>query len=198
MAKRNRHRARTWFAWVVAAALVSSGAAIWWLAASPHACEPLAQVGRGVAAPTVAAATSPRAPSRPTTDRQRILAKAYSLLGVPYTYGAKGPGAYDCSGFTKAAYLAGGVKLPDGSFNQAAHERPLADTRLLAPGDLIFYRWAGKSSVSHVTMYAGDGWVIGTGTPGQPPKVTLYPLAADLRRAGDVLTYRHVRLPDER
>jgi cell wall-associated NlpC family hydrolase len=66
------------------------------------------------------------------------------------------------------------------------------------PGDLIFYRWAGNSNVSHVTMYAGDGWVIGTGTPGQPPKVALYPLASDLRYARAVLTYRHVRLPDER
>jgi len=47
-------------------------------------------------------------------------------------------------------------------------------------------------------MYAGNGWVIGTGTPGQPPKVVLYPLASDLRNTGDVLTYRHVRLPDER
>jgi len=182
----------------VAAALLSAGAAVWRLAALPRAQAPLARIGLDPAAAHAVTASAPRPPSHPTTDRQRILKEAYSLLGVKYRYGAKGPDAYDCSGFTKAAYAAGGVTLPDGSFNQAAHEKPLVNSIRLVPGDLIFYRWAGKTGVSHVTMYAGNGWVIGTGTPGQPPKVVLYPLASDLRNTGDVLTYRHVRLPDER
>ena len=182
----------------VAAVLLSAGAAVWRLAALPRAQAPLARIGLDPAAAHAVTASAPRPPSHPTTDRQRILKEAYSLLGVKYRYGAKGPDAYDCSGFTKAAYAAGGVTLPDGSFNQAAHEKPLVNSIRLVPGDLIFYRWAGKTGVSHVTMYAGNGWVIGTGTPGQPPKVVLYPLALDLRNTGDVLTYRHVRLPDER
>lgn len=119
------------------------------------------------------------------------------MLGIPYQWEAKGPNAYDCSGFTKAAYAAGGVALPDGSFNQADHENPLDDPARLTPGDLLFYRWVGKNNISHVTLYAGDGWVIGTGSPGQPPMVVLYPLSDDLHDNGDVITYRHVRLPDE-
>jgi cell wall-associated NlpC family hydrolase len=148
---------------------------------------------------TVRATTAPPAPPKVPKDyRQRLLATAYRLLGTPYKYGAKGPDAYDCSGFTKAAYAGAGVKLPDGSFNQASGEKALTNPARLVPGDLIFYRWGGNAGVSHVTLYAGEGWVIGTGTPGQPPKVALYPLSADTTRHGDVLTYRHVRLPDER
>lgn len=125
------------------------------------------------------------------------MAAAYALKGLPYQWGAKGPRAYDCSGFTKAAYAKVRVALPDGSFNQAQGERPLAAVNQLVPGDLLLYRWKGSDSVTHVTMYAGEGWVIGTGTPGQPRAVTLYPLASDLVRDGRTITYRHLRLPDE-
>ena len=116
---------------------------------------------------------------------------------MPYAYGAKGPDELDCSGFTKSAYRAIGVSLPNGSFNQAKGEQPLASVARLVPGDLLFYRWANHKSVSHVTMYAGDGWVIGTGTPGQPPKVVVYPITYDLRDDGRIITYRHITLPDE-
>ena len=123
---------------------------------------------------------------------------AYSLLGVPYRYGAKGPGHLDCSGFTKAAYAKIGITLPNGSFNQAKGEKPLSSAAQMKPGDLILYRWTGGKSVKHVTMYAGDGWVIGTGSPGQLMKVMTYPLSDDLVDGGRVLTYRHIVLPDER
>jgi cell wall-associated NlpC family hydrolase len=123
---------------------------------------------------------------------------AFGLVGKPYAWGAKGPGAYDCSGFTKAAYAAAGVRLPDGSFNQAAGEEPLRHEDQLTAGDLLLYRWPDSVSVAHVTIYAGDGWVIGTGSPGKPPKVVVYPLADDLRADGRIITFRHVRLADER
>lgn len=140
----------------------------------------------------------PTAAGQAHTARGRLIVAALSLQGIPYRWAAKGPDHYDCSGFTKAAYAKIGAALPDGSFNQAKGERPLTSPDLLAPGDLIFYRWPGHRDVQHVTMYAGDGWVIGTGTPGEPSEVALYPLAHDITRDGTVLTYRHVRLPDER
>lgn len=125
------------------------------------------------------------------------MAAAFVLEGVPYRWGAKDGGALDCSGFTKRAYSEIGVALPDGSFNQAEGERPLASVSDLAPGDLLFYRWAGGAGVTHVTMYAGEGWVIGTGTPGQPGGVVVYPIAGDLIDDGRVITFRHVALSDE-
>ena len=116
---------------------------------------------------------------------------------MPYAYGAKGPDKLDCSGFTQLAHEAVGIKLPEGSFNQAEGEQPLTSVGELVAGDLLLYRWAGHRSVSHVTMYAGDGWVIGTGTPGQPARVVVYPITDDLRLDGRVVTYRHIQLADE-
>lgn len=139
----------------------------------------------------------PVPPSRPKTQRQRLLAAAYGLRGVPYKWAAKGPRAFDCSGFTKAAYAAIGVRLPDGSFNQATGEKCLTSMRALAPGDLLFYRWSGAKNVSHVTIYVGEGWAIGTGSPGQLREVVVYPLADDLSVPGTVITYRHIRLGDD-
>ena len=173
---------------------IGSAAASLVAAAEPFAPAPFAP------APFAPApfAPAPFAPADPATDRERLLIAAYNLRGVPYRFGAKGPDYLDCSGFTKVAYAKIGVRIPDGSYNQAAGEKPLVDPAVLVPGDLVFYRWAGQNGVSHVTMYAGDGWLIGTGTPGQPGEVAVYPLAADLVADGRVLTYRHIRLPDER
>ncbi len=153
---------------------------------------------RALAGRPVPATPPPTAPANPTTDREHLIAAAFELQGAPYVWGAKGPDSFDCSGFTKAAYEAIDVRLPDGSFNQAEGEQPLEAADSLAAGDLLFYRWSEGAGVSHVTLYAGDGWVIGTGSPGQPKEVVLYPLADDLVDDGRVITYRHVILPDER
>jgi cell wall-associated NlpC family hydrolase len=151
-----------------------------------------------VAARDQSQAEPPAAPAHPKTDRQRLMVAAYALKGTPYKWAAKGPDHLDCSGFTKAAYAKIGIELPDGSFNQATGERPLSSPGQMTPGDLILYRWKNSKGVNHVTMYAGDGWVIGTGTPGQLGEVALYPLSADLVNDGRIITYRHIVLPDER
>jgi len=142
--------------------------------------------------------TPPPAPSNPKTDRERLIVSAYSYLGTPYRFGSKTSKLLDCSGFTKLAYAGIGVKIPDGSYNQAQGEKPLTSADQLQPGDLIFYRFKSGAGVTHVTMYRGDGWIIGTGTPGQAHKVNLYPASDDLSHAGWTLTYRHITLPDEK
>ncbi|MCL2881620.1 MAG: C40 family peptidase [Coriobacteriia bacterium] len=139
----------------------------------------------------------PPAPSDPKTDRDRLIVTAYSYLGVPYEYGGKTVKALDCSGFTTLAYTGIGVAIPDGSYNQAQGEKPLTSADQLQPGDLIFYRFKSDVGVTHVTMYRGDGWIIGTGTPGQAHEVSLYQASDDLTHAGWTLTYRHITLPDE-
>ena len=139
----------------------------------------------------------PAAPSNPKTDRERLIAAAYSYLGTPYKFGGKTAKELDCSGFTKLAYAGIGVTIPDGSYNQAQGEKPLTSAGELQPGDLIFYRFKPNAGVTHVTMYRGDGWVMGTGTPGQARKVSLYLLKDDLAHTNWTLTYRHITLPDE-
>lgn len=180
--------------------LVVVGVVAWhWLS---HPPTPVSADMRAAAAQLLASRgpipPAPVAPAHPQTDRERLIAAAFALRGVPYRFGAKGPDAFDCSGFTRAAYAQVGISLPDGSYNQARGEKPLSDPGTLVAGDLILYRWAGGAGVTHVTMYAGGGWVIGTGSPGQPAEVTLYPLADDLVNDGRVLSYRHIALPGER
>jgi cell wall-associated NlpC family hydrolase len=168
----------------------------WWPREKPSATPAMRAAMSTLASSVPAGSTRPLAASHPASDRQRLMAAAFSLEGTPYKWGAKSGDSLDCSGFTKVAYSKVGVKLPDGSFNQAAGEQPLEDVRDLTAGDLLFYRWAGTTAVTHVTMYAGDGWVIGTGTPGQPWYVGVYPISYDVVDDGRVITFRHIKLSD--
>ena len=180
-------------------ALVAIGAAAawhWWPRERPSATPAMRSAMSGLVTSLPIEDARPRAASHPASDRERLMAAAFSLEGVPYKWGGKAADALDCSGFTKVAYSKVGVSLPDGSFNQAAGEQPLASLSDLAPGDLLFYRWAGTTAVMHVTMYAGDGWVIGTGTPGQPWYVGVYPISYDVVDDGRVITFRHIKLSD--
>jgi cell wall-associated NlpC family hydrolase len=80
---------------------------------------------------------------------------AYNQLGKPYQYGAAGPGSYDCSGLTMAAWGAAGVALPHNAAMQQSQVRAVsaADAQ---PGDLVFF----GSPAYHVGIYIGGGRMI--------------------------------------
>jgi cell wall-associated NlpC family hydrolase len=86
----------------------------------------------------------------------RIVGIARSQAGKPYSYGASGPGAYDCSGLTMWVYRHIGVHLPHNSAAQAgrAHHISRAAARR---GDLVFFHDGG--GVYHVAIYAGGNTV---------------------------------------
>lgn len=83
------------------------------------------------------------------------LRAAATQLGKPYSWGATGPGSYDCSGLTSFAFRKAGVTLPRSSSAQAGVGKPVSFDEL-QPGDLVFY----YQPVSHVGIYAGDGKMI--------------------------------------
>jgi cell wall-associated NlpC family hydrolase len=89
---------------------------------------------------------------------------AFNQLGKPYSYGADGPGSYDCSGLTAAAWRAAGKSL---SHNAAAQYGQVSHISRgqLQPGDLVFYR-----SLGHVGIYVGGGQIIDASRAGQPVK----------------------------
>jgi peptidoglycan DL-endopeptidase CwlO len=86
---------------------------------------------------------------------------AYGALGKPYVWAADGPGGYDCSGLTLAAWRAAGVYLPHNAamqWNALPHIRRSS----LRPGDLVFY-----SGLGHVGLYVGNGKIIHAPTFGE-------------------------------
>ncbi|HKT02625.1 MAG TPA: C40 family peptidase, partial [Rugosimonospora sp.] len=91
----------------------------------------------------------------------QAVAFALAQLGKAYVWGAAGPGTYDCSGLTMAAWRAAGVSLPH---NAAQQWRSVAHvTRAeLRPGDLIFY----YGDIHHVALYLGGGRMVHAPTQG--------------------------------
>ena len=114
-----------------------------------------------------AAASRPRRPSSPSNppvappppsggggSGSASVAVGYAMaqVGKPYCYGGGGPGCYDFSGLTMAAWGQAGISLPHSSAAQINVGRRLSASEL-RPGDLIFY----YSPISHVSMYIGNG-----------------------------------------
>lgn len=106
---------------------------------------------------------SAEARSRPPAG-ERVVKLAASKRGTPYAYGASGPRAFDCSGFTRWVYAHAGKRLPRTSAAQAAATRNVS-RRAAHRGDLVFFSSGGH--VYHVGIYAGHGRVWHAPRPGQ-------------------------------
>ncbi len=91
------------------------------------------------------------------------VAFAKAQIGKPYGYGSTGPGSYDCSGLTGAAWRSAGVSLPRTSQAQYGAGRSVSVSQL-QPGDLVFY----YGGISHVGMYVGGGQIVHASRPGKP------------------------------
>ena len=95
-----------------------------------------------------------------------VIRYAYAQLGKPYQWGAAGPNAFDCSGFTMMAWAQAGVSLPHSSRAQIGVGRQVSKSEL-RPGDLI-YRY---SPISHVSLYVGNGQQIAATHTGSTVKL---------------------------
>ena len=95
-----------------------------------------------------------------------VVQAALTRVGAPYSWGATGPDAFDCSGLIKWAFLQNGKSLPRSSQALAAGGQPVATTDV-QPGDIVtFY-----SDASHAGIYIGDGNMVHASTYGTPVKV---------------------------
>lgn len=126
----------------------------------------------GVVAPVaLAAPASAQQDTRSVGDR--VLDEAPKHQGKPYRYGATGPDAFDCSGFTQYAYGQVGVALPRTSADQYAVSEKIAqqDRR---PGDLIAMK-NSSGRVTHVGIYGGhDNWWVESTSAGRVILQDLY------------------------
>ena len=105
----------------------------------------------------------------PSGNGSAIVAEAYKHIGKPYVWGAKGPGTFDCSGFTRYVYLQvtgrdiGGWTVPQ---EGAGTIIPVSQAQ---PGDLYF--WGSRGSSYHVAIALGGGSYIHAPQPGESVKV---------------------------
>nr|WP_156525910.1 peptidoglycan hydrolase RipC [Mycobacterium adipatum] len=88
---------------------------------------------------------------------------ALTRVGSPYSWGAEGPGAFDCSGLVKWAFQQAGIALPHSSYALAAGGQAVS-TDQMQPGDVVSY----YSDASHVGIYIGDGMMVHASTFGKP------------------------------
>ncbi|MCU1599804.1 MAG: hypothetical protein JWO22_513 [Frankiales bacterium] len=94
---------------------------------------------------------------------------AYAQIGKPYSWGASGPGSFDCSGLTMWAWGHAGVSLPHSSQAQYGSGEHVSQSDL-QPGDLVFY----GSPIHHVGIYVGGGNMIEAPHSGAYVRVASY------------------------
>ncbi|HEY4536057.1 MAG TPA: NlpC/P60 family protein [Enteractinococcus sp.] len=88
-----------------------------------------------------------------------VVSAAYSGIGTPYVWGGKGPGGWDCSGFTAWAYAQAGISIPS-STSAILGSGQFVRTASPKPGDLVF-----QNGGSHVGIYVGNGQMVGAQNP---------------------------------
>jgi cell wall-associated NlpC family hydrolase len=119
----------------------------------------------------IARPAAPHAPAirRPALGATRAVAFALAQRGKPYRWGAQGPGAYDCSGLTWAAWQAAGVAIPRTAAGQLAGLPRVRGQ--LQPGDLVIYPSRGPSR-RHVAMVVASGRMVEAPGRGLPVRST--------------------------
>jgi cell wall-associated NlpC family hydrolase len=95
-------------------------------------------------------------------QRGEIVEFARRQIGEPYHFGAEGPAdadldRWDCSELVEHAYVAAGMRMPDGSRQQRDHCHRVHEPK---PGDLAYYG-PNADGIGHVEIYEGDGLIIG-------------------------------------
>lgn len=120
--------------------------------------QPAQAVAKQYSAPVAAPAPAPQ-----KTQGERIVEIARTKIGSPYVYGAAGPNAFDCSGFTSWVYAQAGKSIPRTSQAQASAGTPVSLDNI-QPGDIVVY----YGGASHVGIYAGNGTIIDALNSGVP------------------------------
>ncbi|MFC5834217.1 C40 family peptidase [Nonomuraea insulae] len=100
-------------------------------------------------------------------NARQALQFAFAQVGKPYRYGGTGPGSFDCSGLTQAAWRAAGVQLPRTTYTQwswgSGRRVSVSEAQ---PGDLLFSRGLG-----HMGMYVGGGKMLHAPQTGDVVKI---------------------------
>jgi peptidoglycan DL-endopeptidase CwlO len=113
---------------------------------------------------TSASRSYSRADEHLSSSAAHVLEIAAAQSGDSYSYGAAGPNAFDCSGFTQYVFGQVGISL---SHSAAQQSSAVAAVSQPQPGDLVFVHNGGGGAISHVAIYAGSGYWYEASNPGQ-------------------------------
>jgi peptidoglycan DL-endopeptidase CwlO len=101
-----------------------------------------------------------------TGGAQTAVQTALAQVGDPYSWGAAGPSAFDCSGLTLYAWASAGVALPHSSSAQYGVGMHISRSQVRA-GDLVFF----YSPIHHVGIAISNSQMVHAPTWGQPVQV---------------------------
>jgi cell wall-associated NlpC family hydrolase len=120
-----------------------------------------------------------------------FLQAAESRRGLPYVWGAEGPGSFDCSGLVQWSLARAGISVPRVAADQA-RTGPAVPVSQLEPGDLLFYHTdpTAPGYISHVAIYLGQGQMIQAPQPGE--NVEVVPASFGSEFAGAVRVYPRI------
>ena len=104
---------------------------------------------------------------------ESLVEKGYTLLGLPYFWGANTTKAVDCSGFVKTVYFMHGIILRRDSYQMVETGQAIDISNGyddLRPGDLLFFRRDNETGnnqyrIRHVAMYIGNKEFLQAGNP---------------------------------
>ncbi|MFT6818044.1 MAG: peptidoglycan hydrolase-like protein with peptidoglycan-binding domain [Myxococcota bacterium] len=87
--------------------------------------------------------------------REAVMAAAESHMGAPYSWGADGPGMFDCSGFVLYVLRQNTGLIQWGDDTAAGISNRVPATNSPQRGDLVFYR--GRNGITHIEFATGQG-----------------------------------------
>ncbi len=116
---------------------------------------------------------------------QAAVAWAKNQLGLPYGWGATGPGSYDCSGLVMRAWEAAGVSLNRTTMDQYRQVKKISYTDLRV-GDLVFWGWdaTNPDSVTHVALWLGNNQILEAPRTGLDVRITTMRWSGTMPYAG--------------
>ncbi|MBN3459456.1 C40 family peptidase [Mycobacterium sp. DSM 3803] len=101
----------------------------------------------------------------PNGAAQRAIAFAKAQLGKPYSLGANGPNAWDCSSLVQKAYAHAGISLDRTTYDQIREGRHVSRNDIQA-GDIILQNFSAPGVPEHVALAVSPTMQIEAPKPG--------------------------------
>jgi len=101
-----------------------------------------------------------------------VVGRAHELIGTPYRWGGMSVSGFDCSGLLVYLFQQeANIKLPRSTVAMRRSNARTIERNNLKPGDAVFFRRNGQSTVNHVGLYIGGGKFIHSPRSGKTVRI---------------------------